>query len=59
MDNPLNCQSRDCKIDFSLFWSFGSDFKPKSHIRMTLMLGGTLNPSSLTHFFEIIAYVKW
>ena len=36
MDNMLDYQSRDCKIGPLLLWSFGRDFKPKSHLRTGL-----------------------
>ena len=40
VDNTLDYQSRDRMIDPPLLWSFGWDFKPRSHLRMTSLLVG-------------------
>ena len=50
VDNTLDYQSRDRKIDPSLLRSFGPDFKPRSPY--DLVVGGTLNRvHSLTLLF--------
>ena len=40
VDNTLDYQSRDRKIDPPLHRSFGRDFKPRSRLRMTSLLVG-------------------
>ena len=40
VDNTLDYQSRDPKIDPPLLRSFGLDFKPRSRLRMTSLLVG-------------------
>ena len=40
VDNTLDYQSRDRKIDLPLLRSFGWDFKPRSGLRMTSLLVG-------------------
>ena len=40
VDNKLDYQSRDRKIDPPLLRSFGRDFKPKIRLRMTSLLVG-------------------
>ena len=40
VDNTLDYQSRDRKIDPPLLRSFGWDFKPRSRLRMTSLLVG-------------------
>ena len=56
VDNTLDYQSRDRKIETPFLRSFGWDFKPKSRLRMTSLLVGretrvhSLKSSSL--FFQ-------
>ena len=40
VDNTLDYQSRDRKLDPPLHRSFGRDFKPRSRLRMTSLLVG-------------------
>ena len=50
VNNTLDYQSRDREIDPPLLLSFGSDFKPRSRLRMTLLVvGRKTRVHSLTH----------
>ena len=58
VDHALDYQSRDREIDPSLLRSFGSDFKPRSRLRMTsLLVGRYTRVHSLTHSLTQISHV--
>ena len=50
VDNTLDYQYRDGKTDPLFLQSFRSELKPRYHLRIDLVVGGTLSQSSLTHF---------
>ena len=55
VDNTLDYQSRDRKIDPPLFRSFGWNFKPWSRLCMTsLLVGHYTRVHSLTHLIAIL-----